>query len=95
MDIAHEVRLAREAEAEMDLHVAKAGEKAEKEISKHSEERNVDNAANSPEVPLYNTSTPKNHWMWNFIFRYIYLSFQCLILKTVFCFLIFYLVSTF
>lgn len=30
MDVAHEVRLAKEAEAEMDLHVNKAAEKAEK-----------------------------------------------------------------
>ncbi|KAK7256358.1 hypothetical protein RIF29_29800 [Crotalaria pallida] len=36
MDIAHEVRRAKEAEAAMELHVAKAGERAEKEIAKHS-----------------------------------------------------------
>lgn len=36
VDIAHEVRLAKEAEAQMDLHVTKAGERAEKEIEKHS-----------------------------------------------------------
>lgn len=36
MDIAHEVRLAKEAEAAMDLHVTKAGERAEKEIEKHT-----------------------------------------------------------
>ena len=35
-DIAHEVRLAKEAEAAMDLHVSKAGERAEKEIEKHT-----------------------------------------------------------
>lgn len=35
-DIAHEVRLAKEAEAAMDLHVTKAGERAEKEIEKHA-----------------------------------------------------------
>ncbi|KAK3195305.1 hypothetical protein Dsin_026615 [Dipteronia sinensis] len=35
MNIAHEVRLAREAEAEMELHVAKAAEKADKELAKH------------------------------------------------------------
>ena len=34
-DIAHEARLAKEAEAEMDRHVAKAGEIAEREIAKH------------------------------------------------------------
>ncbi|KAJ4727358.1 Late embryogenesis abundant protein [Melia azedarach] len=38
VNVAHEVRLAKEAEAEMDLHVAKATEKAEKEIAKHSPE---------------------------------------------------------
>jgi head-tail adaptor len=36
MDIAHEVRLAKEAEAAMDLHVSKAGERAEQEIGKHA-----------------------------------------------------------
>lgn len=36
MDIAHEVRMAKEAEAAMDLHVSKAGERAEQEIAKHS-----------------------------------------------------------
>ncbi|KAJ6674436.1 LATE EMBRYOGENESIS ABUNDANT PROTEIN 6-RELATED [Salix viminalis] len=35
MDVAHEVRLAREAEAEMELHVAKAGQRVEREIAKH------------------------------------------------------------
>ncbi|XP_050237369.1 late embryogenesis abundant protein 6-like [Mercurialis annua] len=37
VEIAHEVRMAREAEAEMELHVAKAGEKAHKEIAKHND----------------------------------------------------------
>ncbi|KAK2650929.1 hypothetical protein Ddye_018418 [Dipteronia dyeriana] len=36
MNIAHEVRLAREAEAEMELHIAKAADKADKEIGKHT-----------------------------------------------------------
>ena len=35
MDVAHEVRLAREAEAQMELHVAKAGQRVEREIAKH------------------------------------------------------------
>lgn len=47
VDIAHEVRLAKEAEAQMDLHVTKAGERAEKEIEKHSSTN--PNAAN-PDV---------------------------------------------
>ena len=37
MEVAHEVRLAREAEAAMDLHVAKAGMKAEKEMAKYAD----------------------------------------------------------
>lgn len=37
VEIAHEVRLAREAEAEMELHVAKAGQKVENQIAKHPE----------------------------------------------------------
>ncbi|KAE9463010.1 hypothetical protein C3L33_05077, partial [Rhododendron williamsianum] len=40
VDIAHEVRLAREAEASMELHVAKAGKKAEREIAKHTANHN-------------------------------------------------------
>lgn len=36
MEVAHEVRLAREAEAAMGLHVARAGEKAEREAAKHA-----------------------------------------------------------
>ncbi|KAJ4825844.1 hypothetical protein Tsubulata_023354 [Turnera subulata] len=34
LEVAHEVRLAREAEAEMALHAAKAGEKVDKEMAK-------------------------------------------------------------
>ncbi|KAF3447590.1 hypothetical protein FNV43_RR12777 [Rhamnella rubrinervis] len=36
IEVAHEVRLAKEAEAVMDLHVAKAGQKAERELAKHN-----------------------------------------------------------
>ncbi|KAI4312615.1 hypothetical protein MLD38_037419 [Melastoma candidum] len=36
VEVAHEVRLAREAEASMDLHVAKASERVDKEIAKYS-----------------------------------------------------------
>ncbi|XP_023526293.1 late embryogenesis abundant protein 6-like isoform X2 [Cucurbita pepo subsp. pepo] len=36
VEVAHEVRLAREAEAAMSLHVAKAGKRAEKEMAKHA-----------------------------------------------------------
>ncbi|KAF5175656.1 hypothetical protein FRX31_034758 [Thalictrum thalictroides] len=35
MEVAKEVRKAKEAEAEMDLHVAKAGEKVQRQIEKH------------------------------------------------------------
>jgi len=54
VDIAHEVRLAKEAEAEMDLHVAKAGERAEKEIEKHQSTNpnaNQDANANATTMP--------------------------------------------
>ncbi|EEF35918.1 late embryogenesis abundant protein 6 [Ricinus communis] len=47
VDIAREVRLAREAEAEMELHVAKAGEMAEKEIAKHVSEDHKATAHNA------------------------------------------------
>jgi len=50
VDIAHEVRLAKEAEAEMDLHVTKAGERAEKEIEKHSS-TNPNANANATAMP--------------------------------------------
>lgn len=36
VEVAHEVRLAREAEASMDLHVSKAGMKAEEEMAKYA-----------------------------------------------------------
>lgn len=36
IEIAHEVRLAKEAEAAMDMHVAKADEIAKREMAKHS-----------------------------------------------------------
>ncbi|GFZ00751.1 hypothetical protein Acr_14g0003860 [Actinidia rufa] len=36
VDIAHEVRLAREAEGAMEMHVANAGQRAEREIAKHA-----------------------------------------------------------
>ncbi|KAK7293281.1 hypothetical protein RJT34_16144 [Clitoria ternatea] len=41
MEVAHEVRLAKEAEATMDLHVARAGDRAEKEIAKHTQNEGV------------------------------------------------------
>jgi head-tail adaptor len=57
MDIAHEVRLAKEAEAAMDLHVSKAGERAEQEIGKHaSTDPNAKaalNASNNNNNPTY------------------------------------------
>ncbi|XP_022745137.1 late embryogenesis abundant protein 6-like [Durio zibethinus] len=48
MGIAHEVRMAKEAEAEMDLHAAKAGELLQKERGMHApESQNRPNASNS------------------------------------------------
>ncbi|OVA01279.1 hypothetical protein BVC80_1653g91 [Macleaya cordata] len=44
--IAKEIRKAKEAEAEMDLHVAKAGQKAEREIAKHENTMNAGAALN-------------------------------------------------
>ena len=48
-NVAHEVRLAKEAEAEMDIHVEKAGKIAEKERSKH--------ASKNPNVGYSNMNT--------------------------------------
>ncbi|OMO92960.1 Late Embryogenesis Abundant protein [Corchorus capsularis] len=38
MDIAHEVRMAKEAEVEMDMHVKKAGRLAQREMEKQAKE---------------------------------------------------------
>ncbi|XP_057980527.1 uncharacterized protein LOC131166199 isoform X2 [Malania oleifera] len=40
VEVAHEVRLAREAEAQMELHVNKASQKAERQMAKHGAGRN-------------------------------------------------------
>ncbi|KAL0007381.1 hypothetical protein SO802_008883 [Lithocarpus litseifolius] len=49
MDVAHEVRLAKEAEAEMELHVAKAGQKVEREAAKMAPKKpNVSGANRDP-----------------------------------------------
>ncbi|EOY19818.1 Late embryogenesis abundant protein [Theobroma cacao] len=47
MNIAHEVRKAKEAEAEMDMHVAKAGNMAKREVDKHASETHNRNANHS------------------------------------------------
>ncbi|KAL2337265.1 hypothetical protein Fmac_011711 [Flemingia macrophylla] len=47
MDVAHEVRLAKEAEAAMDLHVAKAGKRVDNEITKHTNPNLNMNTTNS------------------------------------------------
>lgn len=36
MEVAHEIRLAKEAEAVRQLHAAKAGDAVQREIAKHS-----------------------------------------------------------
>ncbi|KAK6919860.1 Late embryogenesis abundant protein, LEA_1 subgroup [Dillenia turbinata] len=43
MDIAHEVRMAKEAEAEMELHVNKAGQRAQREMAKHAARLSAEN----------------------------------------------------
>ncbi|KAF5732809.1 late embryogenesis abundant protein [Tripterygium wilfordii] len=56
MDIAHEVRMAKEAEAEMELHVSKAGVRAQREIEKHTNQKpnaNHSNAAATDTGPIY------------------------------------------
>ena len=49
VDIAHEVRLAREAEAAMQLHVDKAAQRVDREIAKHEEKQ-----------PSHDNVTPQN-----------------------------------
>ena len=51
MDVAHEVRLAKEAEAEMELHVAKAGQMVEREAAKNAP--NKPNASGTNRDPAY------------------------------------------
>lgn len=53
MQIAHEVRLAREAEAAMDLHVAKADELAKREMAKHcpDQDREIADERNEHQPP--------------------------------------------
>ncbi|KAK7339406.1 hypothetical protein VNO77_20070 [Canavalia gladiata] len=51
MEVAREVRMAKEAEAAMDLHVQRAGERADKEMAKHSSKSNNPNAGNSVDRP--------------------------------------------
>ncbi|KAL5560672.1 hypothetical protein UlMin_036883 [Ulmus minor] len=46
-EVAHELRLAKEAEATMEMHVAKAGEMAEKEIQKHHQDHNNNNTSSN------------------------------------------------
>ncbi|CAM8987435.1 hypothetical protein QQ045_007300 [Rhodiola kirilowii] len=58
MEIAHEARLAKEAEAKMELHVAKAGEKAQREIAKHSRS---DHSAASEEDVYYDGVYDDDH----------------------------------
>ncbi|KAJ1432728.1 Late embryogenesis abundant protein [Sesbania bispinosa] len=61
IEIAHEVRLAKEAEAAMDLHVSRAGERAEKEIAKHTSNNNPNddvgmNSMETTNQPPYTTN---------------------------------------
>lgn len=51
MDVAHEVRLAKEAEAEMELHVAKAGQKVEREAAKNAPKKPNASGANCNRDP--------------------------------------------
>lgn len=62
MEVAHEMRLAKEAEAEMGMHVAKAGQKVEREAAKH-EPKQPDtghgvNQADQTDVASGNSSAP-------------------------------------
>ncbi|XAR54251.1 hypothetical protein NMG60_11029297 [Bertholletia excelsa] len=45
-DIAHEMRLAKEAEAEMELHVAKAGRRVDREIAKQADNQSLQSNRN-------------------------------------------------
>lgn len=61
MDVAHEVRLAKEAEAEMDMHVAKAGQKARRELAKHNITSAPATAMPNAMPPPTNMSGPPHH----------------------------------
>lgn len=62
MEVAHEVRLAKEAEAAMGMHVAKAGQKVEREAAKHEPKQpdasGFDPPADQPDVASGNSSAP-------------------------------------
>ncbi|KAL9682416.1 hypothetical protein QQ045_014214 [Rhodiola kirilowii] len=53
MEVAHEARLAKEAEGEMKLHVSKAAEKAEREVAKHSHQHHACSGAACEEDVYY------------------------------------------
>lgn len=57
MQVAHEVRLAKEAEAEMDLHVEKAAEKAVQQEEKHSFHNTDQQYGAATENPYDNNSS--------------------------------------
>lgn len=59
MEVAHEVRLAKEAEAAMDMHVAKAGQKAQRELAKH----NMTSASATASTGMPNTMAPPTNNM--------------------------------
>lgn len=58
MEVAHEVRLAKEAEAAMDLHVAKAGQKAERELAKHNMSSSTTNTQHPEGGPAAAAAAP-------------------------------------
>lgn len=55
VDVAHEVRLAREAEAAMDIHVNKAAEKVAQHERKHAQD-----STNRQQYGVENSSNPSN-----------------------------------
>ncbi|KAF9624347.1 hypothetical protein IFM89_010373 [Coptis chinensis] len=56
IEVAKEIRKAKEAEAGMDLHVAKAGEIVQKHIEKHPDD--LVNAAGAVGIPSSNENSP-------------------------------------
>ncbi|XP_057510798.1 late embryogenesis abundant protein 6-like [Actinidia eriantha] len=57
VDIAHEVRLAREAEGAMEMHVANAGQRAERVIAKHATNQPTQSHGQHPNYPAGPTTT--------------------------------------
>nr|DAD18146.1 TPA_asm: hypothetical protein HUJ06_019609 [Nelumbo nucifera] len=66
VQMAHELRKAKEAEAKMDLHVDKAAQKAEEQIAKHSPSPPTHTEPQLTHAPISGTTDHHGHYDDNF-----------------------------